>query len=42
MELRELPDVLRCRLRERDALDEFVAEFAVFVRLVFFGGVFEH
>ena len=42
MKLRELPDVLRCRLRERDALGGQVTESAAFFRLVIFGEDFEH
>ena len=42
MELRELPDILRCRLRELGALDGPVTEPAAFFRLVLFGGDFEH
>ena len=40
MELRGPPDVLRCRLRERDALGG-PTESAVFFRLVLFGEDFE-
>ena len=42
MKLCELPDVIRCRPRERGALGEHVTEFAVFFRLVLLGGDFEH
>ena len=39
MKLRELPDVLRWRSRERDAPDGTVTESAAFFRLVLFGGL---
>ena len=42
MKLRELPDVLRRRLRECGAPDAPVTEFAALFRLVLFGGDFEH
>ena len=42
MELRELPDVLRYRPRERDALRGNVTESAAFFRRVLFDGDFEH
>ena len=42
MKLRVLPDVLRCRPRERGALGESVTESAVFLRLLLFGGDFEN
>ena len=38
--LRELPDVLRYRYRESDALGGTVTESAAFIRLVPFGGNF--
>ena len=42
MKLRELPDVFRCRTRERNALDGTVTDTAAFFRLVLFGRDFEH
>ena len=42
IKFRELPDVLRCRPRVRDALGGPVTESAAFSRLVLLSGGFEH
>ena len=42
LKLRELHDVLRCRPRGRDALGGTVSKSIAFLRVVLFGGDFDH